>query len=75
MVMAQRHRLPLLIESCNNVIPQVFLYSSKRWTPGVREADLLLLQLVASLSDDIDAYMVSILSKYVYQCQQCLHYR
>ena len=43
---------------------QAFLYNSKRYLPGVKDADLLMIQLVAALTHDIDSFLVSILSKF-----------
>jgi len=43
---------------------QAFLYSSKRYCPGLREADLLLVQLLTSLTDDIDSFLVTILARF-----------
>jgi len=43
---------------------QAFLYNSKKYCPGLREADLLLVQLLASLSDDIDSFLVTILARF-----------
>ena len=42
---------------------QAFLYHSKKYCPGIREADLLLLQMVAALCDDVDTFLVSTLAK------------
>ena len=42
---------------------QAFIYNSKKYCPGVKDADLMMLQLVAAFCDDIDSYLVSILAK------------
>jgi len=43
---------------------QAFLYNSKKYCPGLREADLLLVQLVGSLTTDIDSFLVTILARF-----------
>ena len=42
---------------------QAFLYTSKKYCPGMREADLLLLQLTAALTDDVDTFLVTLLAR------------
>ena len=42
---------------------QAFLYHNKKYCPGIRDADLLLLQMVAALCDDVDTFLVSTLVK------------
>ena len=43
---------------------QAFLYTHKKYCPGVREADLLLLQLTAALTPDVDTFLVSLLARF-----------
>eukprot|EP00092_Neocalanus_flemingeri_P020804 GFUD01022541.1.p1 GENE.GFUD01022541.1~~GFUD01022541.1.p1 ORF type:complete len:1872 (+),score=427.20 GFUD01022541.1:98-5617(+) len=43
---------------------QAFLYNSRKYCPGLREADLLLVQLMAALTDDVDSFLVTILARF-----------
>ena len=43
---------------------QAFLYTHKKYCPGVREADLLLLQLTVALTPDVDTFLVSLLARF-----------
>ena len=43
---------------------QAFLYSSKKYCPGIKDSDLLMMQMVASLTDDIDTFLVTVLARY-----------
>ena len=52
---------PIIID--NDYCLQAFLYHSKKYCPGIREADLLLLQMGAALCDDMDTLLVSTLAK------------
>jgi len=43
---------------------QAFLYMHKKYCPGVREADLQLLQLTLALTNEVDTFLVSLLARF-----------
>jgi len=43
---------------------QAYIYLSKKYCPGLKEADLLLLQLTASMVDNMDDFLVWILARF-----------
>ena len=49
----------IIIFSC-----QAILYNSRTFCPGIKDADLLMMQIIAALYDDIDNYLVALLAKF-----------
>ena len=43
---------------------QAFLYNSSKYCPGIKDSDLLMLQLVTSLTRDLDTLLVTILARF-----------
>jgi hypothetical protein len=43
---------------------QAFLYNSRKYCPGIREADFLHLQLCLSLTEDVDSMLVTLLARF-----------
>ena len=43
---------------------QAYLYLSRKYCPGLRESDLLLLQLAAAITDNVDEFLVSLLARF-----------
>ncbi|XP_023334562.1 E3 ubiquitin-protein ligase UBR2 isoform X2 [Eurytemora carolleeae] len=48
----------------NQADSQAFIYNNRTFFPGIREADLLLLQVGAALTPNIDQYLVNILARF-----------
>ena len=43
---------------------QAFLYNSKKYCPGLKDSDLMMMQMVAAMSDDVDTLLVTILARF-----------
>ena len=43
---------------------QAFLYNSKKYCPGIKDNDLLMMQMMASLTQDVDTLLVTLLARF-----------
>ena len=48
----------------NSAESQAFLYNSKKYCPGLKDSDLLMMQMVAAMSPDIDKMLVTVLARF-----------
>ena len=42
---------------------QAFLYNSKKYCPGIKDKDLLMMQMMVSLTKDVDTLLVTLLAR------------